>query len=286
MGSIAVGRIRVDGTTPSAPLHSLLSTPGIVVNDNGRWDGGVNLWGYTNTVPATWHACAAGTYRNKDEGDSVEAVGFDSFVIYTALNCSTFGIATDIPGFFERANAVLEATESYAVEKALAQGVEDMSNPYLGDGNLLTPAPGVMAPEIALAALEQTIGATGRRGVIHLTPAVAARLDTSLSNNNLGELVTLSGNTVVVGGGYIGTDPVNETAHGDTTDWVFATGPVQVRITGRLPETDDISSAVDHETNDVIYRAEKLVNVSWDTSLQVGFLVDWATCCESGELPV
>lgn len=274
MSSIAVGRITAEGTVPSAPLHNLLSAPG-VLHSGGRWDGGVNLWGYTTDVPSTWDACSAGTYREKDEGNFVASEGFDSFIIYVAQNCSTLGIASDLAGWAKRADAVLNATQSFAVESALAKGIDGLDNKYLGDPDLTVLASNV-SPVTALSYLENAIGATGRQGMIHLTPAVAAQLDLDLSNNNAGgPLMTLSGNVIVIGGGYIGTDPDDETSPDTSHDWVFATGPVQARVSEILQGPEEIAGMVDHETNDVIYRAEKLANVAWDGALQVGVLVDW-----------
>jgi len=112
--------------------------------------------------------------------------------------------------------------------------------------------------------------------MIHLTPAVAVQLDIDLSNNNAGgPLMSLSGNIIVIGGGYIGTDPDDEPSPDATHDWIFATGPVQARVSEILSGPDEVSGMVDPETNEVIYRAEKLANVSWDGALQVGVLVDW-----------
>lgn len=274
MGSIAVGRIRVDGTTPSAPLHNLLSIPGVLVS-GGRWDGGINIWGYTDGLPALWDACSAGTYRVKeDESGEAPVEGFDSFVIYIAQMCSTFGIATDLAGFARRVEAVLEATQSFAIEQALAQGVPGLpGNKYLGDADLVA-LPAAASAAVGLSTLENAIGATGRQGMIHLTPAVAAQVADDLINEN-GVLRTFSGNTVVIGGGYIGTDPVAEASPDASHDWIFATGPVQVRLSELLTGPEETSGLVDHETNEVIYRAEKLANVAWDGVLQVGVLVDW-----------
>lgn len=274
MSSVAVGRVRVDGVSPSAPLHNLLSIPGVLL-EGGRWDGGINMWGYTTDVPSTWDACSSGTFRVKDDGERVAFESFDSFVIYISQVCSTFGTSADLPGFARRADAVLEASQSFAVERALAQGVDGLTNKYLGDSNLVSLATNV-SPIVGLSYLENAIGATGRRGIIHLTPAVAAQLDIDVSNNNAsGPLMTLSGNYISIGGGYIGTDPDDEPSPDGTHDWIFATGPVQARVSEILDGPDDVSGMVDHEINEVVYRAEKLANVGWDGALQVGVLVDW-----------
>lgn len=291
MSSVAVGRIRVDGPAPSAPLHNLLATPGVLLPDEGRWNGGVNIWGYLPNTPLPWDGCSSGTYRVKDEGDSIATAEFNSFIIYLAQNCSTFGIAMDLPDFIRRANEVLDATQSFAIEQALAQGVDGLPNPYLGDSNLIAPAGGPVTPAVGFASCEKAIGMSGRRGTIHLTPAVAAALQSSTSSIQLNSsenipLVTATGNAVVIGGGYAGTDPDNETASSDTEDWIFATGPIQVRISELLAGPDETVGMLDRESNDIIYRAEKVVNVSWDTSVQYGFLVDWTSCCNPTDLPV
>lgn len=274
MSSIAVGRIRVDGPAPSAPLHSLLSAPGVLQESGGRWDGGVNMWGYSVDTPSTWDACSAGTYRDKGEGSEAASEGFDSFIIYVAQLCSTLGIASDLSGFAARVNLVLEATQSFAVEEALAKGVDGLQNKYLGDADLNALTTNV-SPVVGLSYLENAIAATGRQGMIHLTPAVAVQLDIDLLTSADDVLRTASGNVVVIGGGYVGTDPDAEASPDSTHDWIFATGPVHARLSGILSGPEEISGMVDPETNEVIYRAEKLASVGWDGALQAGVLVDW-----------
>lgn len=277
MGNIVAGRIRVDAPAPQAPLHNLLSVPGVLQADLGRWEGGVNMWGFAPDVPSTWDACSTGTFRVKDEGSEIASEGFDSFVIYISQLCSTFGTASDLQGFAARVNAVLEATQSFAVEKALAQGVDGLANKYLGDADLVSLATNV-SPIEGLAYLENAIAATGRRGMIHLTPAVAAALDLDLSNNAASPvLMSLSGNPIVIGAGYVGTDPDDEPSPDGTHDWIFATGPVHARVSGILTGPEEVSGMVDHEINEVVYRAEKLASVGWDGALQAGVLVQWTS---------
>lgn len=275
--SLTVGRIRVDAATPQAPLHNLLSVPGVLL-EGGRWEGGVNVWGYVDALPLTWDACTSGTFRDKDDGseNTRPTESFDSFAIYIAEQCTTISVAGDLQGFAARTRAVLEASQSFAVEQALAQGVDGTSNKYLGDGDLVSLAQNVSA-KVGLSWLENAIGATGRRGMIHITPAVAIAAGVALDSldDPRTVLFTPSGNVIVIGAGYIGTDPDDETSPSSGKDWIFATGPVQVRLSDVLSGPEELPGLVDHELNDVVYRAEKLANVSWDGSLQVGVLVDW-----------
>ena len=39
----------------------------------------------------------------------------------------------------------------------------------------------------------------------------------------------------------------------------------------------EIADVLDRETNDLTYRAERFVVAAWDTALQAGVLIDWAT---------
>lgn len=276
MGSIAVGRIRVDAPTPSAPLHNLLSVPG-VLQTGGRWDGGINFWGYTTDTPSTWAACTGGTFDVKDDAGEIAGAGFDAFAIYITEDCTTISVASDLEGFRQRANVVLEATQSFALEHALASGVDQLpGNKFMGDPDLVSLATNVSA-RVGISYLENAIGATGRRGMIHITPAVAIAAGVALDNldNPQPVLITPSGNVIVVGAGYIGAAPPGKTAPAATKDWIFATGPVAAYLSEILVGPGDVMGMVDHEYNDVVYRAEKLAWVGWDGGLQAGVLVDW-----------
>lgn len=275
--SLTVGRIKVDAATPQAPAHNLLSVPG-VLQTGGRWDGGVNVWGYVDALPVTWDACTTGTFREKEDGSENErpTASFDSFAIYIAEQCTTMSVAGDLAGFRARTNAVLEASQSFALEQALVAGVDGTSNPYLGDANMVSLATNVSA-RIGISWIENAIGATGRRGMIHITPAVAVAAGVALDSldDSKPVLLTPSGNVIVIGAGYIGADPDNGASPSGGHDWIFGTGPVTAYLSELLTGPDELPGLIDHELNDVIYRAEKLANVSWDTSLQVGVLVDW-----------
>ena len=63
-----------------------------------------------------------------------------------------------------RAEAVLDATFSYAVEEALAKGVTGSTNPFFGDAGLTQLGGGAVSAQAGLNYLENAIGQTGRRG--------------------------------------------------------------------------------------------------------------------------
>lgn len=298
MSVTAVGvTLDLDGPLPVPRRFSLLWTPGIVAeevgeDENPRWLSGVNVHGYPAGLPHTWEPCSTGTMREKaevadglgEDDDPQPGARFDPIAVYFPLKCTVRGGQNVQEELAARAKRVLDATLSAGVERALAEGAVLSNNPFLSDSNLdaLTGNTAV-SPQVGLSYLENAIGArTGRQGVIHATPAVVAAwgFGAGLSDDPVDEpppmsaLRTANGTPVISGAGYIGVDPVSQSAPGATTDWVFATGQVEVRI-GDGPRVD-ISESIDRTVNDIIIRPERFVLVEWDTALQVGVLIDWA----------
>jgi hypothetical protein len=260
-------RLDLNGPRPVAPPHSLLKTPGVVKDGPDRWLNGVNIIGYPEETPLLWEPCSEGTFREKDEGGDRPQATFDAFVAYLPVTCSTFG-AFDLA---EQAEAVLEATVSMAAEEALVAGITGSSNPYFGDANLTVLGGAAVSAATALAYLENAIGATGRGGMIHAPPAIVSVLDL---NKNGERLVTANGTPIISGDGYIGSDPDNAGSPAAGQDYMYATGPVEVRL-GAVAMTD-MAETLDRSDNSVTFRAERYVLATWDTALQVGALVDWS----------
>jgi hypothetical protein len=247
-----------------------LKTPGIVVTeDDGRWLNGVVLDAFPSDVPDVWDPCSAGTTRIKHEGDERAQPTFDAFVVYVATTCSMMSQGA----IREMARVSLDARASWGVERGLAFGVTGLSNPSLGDANLTQLGIAGISVVEGLSRLENAIGQTGIKGVIHATPGAVAQMntDTFLDPENL---ITTNGNQVVSGGGYIGVHPFGKAGPSDGKDWIFATGPVEVRL--GTPTLSDLRTSLDRSDNTVTFRAEQAVLATWDTALQVGVLVDWA----------
>jgi hypothetical protein len=276
----AVGpALGIDGPLPVAPPQSLLNTPDIVVSqDATRVLNGVNVWMYPTGCSELWEPCSDGTFRTKSDESTQLTPRFDAFVVYKTVTCSTIGFDNAaLEDLSRRATAVLDATLSGAVEQALAAGVAGSSNPFFSDANMVdvTPTPGTaVSPRVGVSALEEAIGGTCRRGLLHLTPAVVAGLPAPLREGTT--LATANGTPIASGMGYQGVEP-QET---DTTeDWVFATGGVQVHL-GPVTMTTPKQS-VDRSDNVVTFRAEKYVLAVWDgidddTLAAAAVLVDWA----------
>jgi hypothetical protein len=274
MSVMAVGpALDIDGPLPAPPPFSLISIPGVVVGDGDRWMNGVNVDGYPADTPSLWEPCSTGTYRTKVDGDALPLARFDPIVAYLPITCSASSIG-DWRSFSMRAERVLQATISFAVEEALSQGVVGSTNPFFSDVNLDILAGGAaVAPEVGLAYLEDAIGATGRSGIIHATPGTVAAWD----DIEQGEVLhTIIGTPIAVGGGYLGADPVAGASAAAGQAWAFASGPVQVRLSEVILVGDDINGTLDTSNNDVTFRAEMYALPVWDTALQAGVLIDWS----------
>jgi hypothetical protein len=273
---IAVGpALDLDGPLPVSPPHSLLSIPGVLVSDDEEsWLNGVNVYGYPDEVPLLWEPCSTGTYRTKSEGGPVPLPRFDSFVLYLPITCSSLSIG-NWRDFAERAESVLEATQSFGVEEALSQGVDLSANPFLGDTSVTVLGGGAVTPEVGLRWLERAIGQTGQAGLIHAPPEVSAAWGfEALYIDDDGVLRTVNGTPVAVGGGYQGAS-ANGASPASGSAYAFASGSVQVRLSEMQLIGDDINGSLDTLDNTVTFRAERYALATWDTALQVAVLIDW-----------
>ena len=273
----AVGpALSLDGPPPVAPPHSLLNTEGVVVErDATRVLNGVNVWAYPTGCSYLWEPCSDGTFRIKEGVSGQPTARFDSFVVYKPVTCSSIGLS-DPEELARRAEVVLEATLSAAVESALAAGVEFSSNPFFGDANVddITGGTSVGAWE-ALSTLEEAIGETCRMGMIHLTPASVVAWQAFPIRGPNEALVTANGTPVVSGMGYQDIDTPYLETPGTTEDWAFATGPPRVYL-GPVVLTS-VKESLERDENILTFRAERYVVALWDQVLQAAVLVDWST---------
>ena len=273
-----------DGLRPLRPRHSLLQTEGVVVTESAtRILNGVNVLMYPTGCAELWEPCSDGTFRTKND-DSVQLQPrFDSFVVYKALTCSTISVGGGerADEWAARAEAVLDATLSAGIERALAEGVEGSSNPFFGDENVDVLNSGTaVSPGEALSHLEQAIGETCRAGLIHATPAVIAGLQAfPLGGEADARLETANGTPVVSGMGYQDIDTPWLSTPGATEDWMFATGRVEIHLGPMV--SFPLRESLDQELNITTFRAEKYALAIWDgidaeELAAAAVLVDWA----------
>jgi hypothetical protein len=289
VSTTAVGvLLNLDGPLPVKRQYSLIDFPGVLKEEVGendgepRWMNGVNVWGYPGGVPDVWEPCATGTERVKASGRGDELPRWDPFTVYFDLTCSMsfVGNGTNWEEFENRAELAMDATLSYGVEKALSQGVPFGSNPFFGDGNGTILNGGVaVRPQEGFGLLENAIAnQTGRQGMIHADPGTIAASGIQGAGflPEIHDLYTPAGTPLISGAGYVGAFPTGylETDPGASLSWIFATGPVEVRL-GAGP-TIDISQTLVRSDNEVTFRAERYVLAHWDTDFQAAVLVDWS----------
>lgn len=283
---VAVGPAEAhDGLLPLRPRHSLLETEGVLVSEDAtRILNGVNVWMYPTGCSDLWEPCNDGTFRTKNSTSTQLLPRFDAFAVYKTITCSTISVGGGAKAveFADRATAVLDATLSAGIERALAQGVETSSNPFFGDGNVQILNGGTaVSPGVALSYLEEAIGGTCRQGIIHATPAVIAGLQAfPLGGEEDSRLITANGTQVVSGDGYMGVQGGLLGVPGATEDWMFATGRVEVHL-GPVRMTT-VKESLDRSDNVVTFRAEKYALAIWDgidedELAAAAVLVDWAT---------
>lgn len=202
------------------------------------------------------------------------------FDVQTTIQVSTMGT---VPAqVLEDATKALDVVLQKNIESefwtgAISSQLTDADgNRYLtqaGSTNL-TPSGSATGVRVkhGLAILERALGNStiGSRGVIHVTRDVASVLDAS---NSDGALVTKLGNYVVAGTGYEGTGPENLAAS-ETKSWMYATGPVTVRVGQINMVPENVGQAVDSSKNTIKYYVDRPAAVTWATTKIYAVLVD------------
>lgn len=206
------------------------------------------------------------------------------FLVETTFTASTMALTPE--KVQERAQQAIDLILQKAVEQELWTGeiakkltVADNQNRYLASSEAvdLTPTAGTgVKVGFGQALLEGALGKRtvfGHSGVIHAPRALGDTLKTVLDVKDYTTLTTPLNNNVVAGSGYPGTGP-NGTAPAGNLYWMYATGPVTVRV-GELQYTQlTPNHAVDARRNIIEYSASVPVAVTWSTSDLFAVLVD------------
>lgn len=206
--------------------------------------------------------------------------GYYPFDIETTFKSSTFGVT---PEWVEaQAVLALDIVAQKAIEHefwtgALAkQLTEPNNNRYLASSAAIdvTPTPGTgIRTRHAQALLEQALGdaTVGSAGTIHAPRAVASALH--LNKGGQDTLLTKLGNTVVAGSGYTKTGPNGSAVTGQLM-WMYATGPVTVRIGAVSVVPGNRTQAADISQNTLEWYANRPAAVTWSTENLYAVLVD------------
>jgi hypothetical protein len=247
-----------------------------------RWINGVAVVPYPTDGGFSYDASTlcpdvASTPDIKEDGAQIPLPEFSPITVYEPITCTTVQVG-DQAAFRARAVTTMAAVEGRVVENELLTGsASGLVNPFLADGNGTFPNLDVATTAVeGLGLLEDEIAASGRQGLIHASPAMAARLHfnqvVELQN---GVWRTVNGTVLIPGQGYAGgASPAGHAAATGTEEWMYASGPVDVRRSDVFTVPEDVSQAVDRELNIVTYRAERYYLADWDTAVQAAVLVD------------
>jgi len=151
----------------------------------------------------------------------------------------------------------------------------DNDNRYLASAQSVdvTPTPGTAVKiRYGLGLLEEALGnaSLGSKGVIHVPRVVGSALRLDKDGN---KLVTHLGNSVVSGVGYSKKGPTGAVA-GAGKAWLYATGPVSVRIGPTVVIPGKLNQAINTLINDIEYFVDGSAAVTWSTTDSYAVLVD------------
>jgi len=151
----------------------------------------------------------------------------------------------------------------------------DNDNRYLASAQSVdvTPTPGTAVKiRYGLGLLEEALGnaSLGSKGVIHVPRVVGSALRLDKDGN---KLVTHLGNSVVSGVGYSKKGPTGAVA-GAGKAWLYATGPVSVRIGPTVVTPGKLNQAINTLINDIEYFVDGSAAVTWSTTDSYAVLVD------------
>src|SRR5690606_5413085 len=200
------------------------------------------------------------------------------FVIKVEFKASTFGTTPqEVNNLIEM---YIEAATQKAVEREfwtgeLRDGMDDSNHLASTAAEVVNPSVGSpVKTKYGLALLEQALGdhGIGERGVIHATRGVASALGFKGSN---GRIETPIGNYLVAGTGYTGSGPEGTAPSGDQA-WMYATGPVVVRLGPSEMYQDSTRVSIDTRNNTIHYQGYRAASAYWTNNSHFAVLVDLA----------
>lgn len=276
----------VETATPSISPFGILSSAVTVIEDNtDDWIGGI-----TYDTPDAQTAAENESVLGVSTRQTVSTVTnpkatakkfYYPFAVRSEVFTSTMG--SDPEDVKQTALAALDIVTQKSIEIEFWDGgiaktlTSQNDNRYLAHASAvdMTPVPGTgVKVGYGLALLEAALGnaTIGSAGVIHAPRAVASALAPRLCEDEKG-LRTSLGNGLVAGTGYTRRGPSGALASGSNY-WLYATGPVTVRLGAKKIIPEKLSQAVDISQNNFAYYADRPAAVTWSTTNLYAVLVD------------
>ena len=280
----AIAKLKAEGSLPASA-------------GDLRWLNGVEVYPYPPGQASAYETCGSGTGtdQTKDFGVELQHPQFGAITVYIAESCKSYKVWNQ-DEFKARAVTSLTAVQGSALARQLLAGEADPLSPFLADGSGRFPLGNTATNAMnALSALENEIGLSGQLGLIHCSPGFAAALrQFFLADNRTGVIRTINGNVVIPDAGYARSpipgnggvgygSPSGHPGATGTQEWIYATGPIDVRLSEIFVIPEQVSQALDRGTSDgattgrpnvFTYRAERYALATWDTELQVAVLAD------------
>lgn len=260
-----------------------------------RWANGAEVYPYPPGQPDTYEPCnpASSSEATKNFGSDLEHPEFAATTLYLAETCTSYKVWNQA-AFKARAVAAFTAVQGSGLARNLLTGEANPFSPHLADANsnCIFPNGDTVTNAVnALALLEQEIGLTGQLGLIHCSPGFADGLAAQFQVDDRGGVIrTINGNVVIPDAGYARSrdnagfgSPHGRPASSGTEEWVYATGPVDIRLSEIFVLPENVEEALDRGTpdsattgrsNSITYRVERYALTTWDTELQVAVLAD------------
>jgi hypothetical protein len=277
---------RIDGPPPLAQEFGLIAAAEgpaagirLIPEADEHWGNGAEVYPYPTSPGDTYQSCApASEIVEKDTGGDLPHPKFESITAYVPDSCTSYSIGSDT-ALIDRAATVLDAVESAIVAHEIKTGLRYRNNPHFSDGNGTFPnantATGIVD---AVGIIEAELGRLRRVGVIHLSPQAAIRLSSTggaALDGSSGVMRTVTGTPVVVDQGYAEkATPYGHPAPTATQEWIYATGPIDIRRGQVFTTPGTLAEALDRGRNEIVFRAERLFLVIWDTAIQISVLAD------------
>ncbi len=287
--------VPLEAPLPQPRRFELLATASVEELADGRWLGGAWTGGEVPGPAFTHDPCSTGTARFKEQPGIIGDQKTGRFTVYVPAFCTAQSIGSDPGPWLERLKLVFAVYESAAVERVLATGDGHSDiGPFLANENLEILNGGDPAdPVAAYGLLEEAVARHGT-GMLHIgIRTFATWKSLRLVDAQDGFMRTALDTPVVVGYGYTNVRPVDGDAADETTEWAFASGPIEVIRAREIDITPDAySQAIDRSMNDVFFLAERPYLLNWlgrtspvdEDHTQAGVLarVDPACCIDGG----
>ncbi len=201
------------------------------------------------------------------------------FDVKASVKVSTFG--TNPAEIEASAKTALDVVMQKAIEIEFWNGDiaklldSNNDNRYLASAESVdvTPTAGTAVKvRYGLALLEEALGnaSIGAAGVIHAPRVVGSALNLDKDGN---KLVAPLGSPVVSGVGYSKKGPTGAVA-GAGKAWMYATGPVSVRIGPTIVTPEKLNQAINTRINEIQYFVDGSAAVTWSTTDSYAVLVD------------